>query len=189
MMTVDPYETKVLDRDVHDRLVLNLDTFVADAGIERRWVWTALAPYVSDVELDYVKKIRRHRVEGKVKGLVLTRKSAEADPFEHLSAMTGAFVRNFIRARMMTLQQVLGLLKEGERIEATVLLSPNFFHSKDEGGSILQWQATSLYALLLQRAAEGRQTVLYATELGEMGTAYGSAFSRFISTQYLSAEI
>ena len=52
-----------------------------------------------------------------------------------------------------------------------MLLIPNFFHSKDEGGSILQWQATSLYDLLLQRAAEGRQTVLYATELGEMGTA------------------
>jgi hypothetical protein len=185
----DPYETKVLKRDVHDRLVKNLTNYAEDAGIQKHWVWTPLVDHVSAVEFDYVKTFPKIRSEGMVKGLVLTRKTAEADPYERMSAMAGAFVRNFIRARMMTVQHVLGLLKDGDAPVATVLLIPNFFHSKDEGGSIPQWQASHLYDLLLQRASEGKQTVLYATDIGEMGTTYGSAFSRFISTNYTKAEI
>ena len=51
----DPYETKVLKRDVHDRLVQNLTSYAEDAGIQKHWVWTPLADHVSAVEFDYVK--------------------------------------------------------------------------------------------------------------------------------------
>ena len=124
-----------------------------------------------------------------VKGLVMTRKTAEADPFERMSAMAAVFTRNFVRARLMTLQHVLGILKEGDSPEATVLLIPNFFHSKDEGGTILPWQAGVLYDLMLQRAAQGKHTAIYATGVDEMGASYGSAFARFVSSHYLKAEI
>jgi hypothetical protein len=191
MMThaTDPYATKVLFPEVHNRLVLGLKGYAEDAGIQPHWVWTPLADHVGEIECSYLKKFPGLRAEGQVNGLVLTRKTVEADPFEHMSALTGAFVRNFIRARLMTLQSVLQQLKDGDHIEATVLLIPNFFHSKEEGGSILQWQATHLYDLLLQRAAKGVHTVLYATSIVEMGAVYGTAFSRFVTQQYLQAEI
>ena len=127
---------------IHARLVLGLKGYAEDAGIQAHWVWTPLADHVGEIECSYLKKFPILRAEGQVNGLVLTRKTVEADPFEHMSALTGAFVRNFIRARLMTLQSVLQQLKDGDHIEATVLLIPNFFHSKEEGGSILQWQAT-----------------------------------------------
>jgi hypothetical protein len=191
MMThaTDPYATKVLFPEHHARLVQGLPGYAQDAGIQAHWVWTPLADHVGDIECSYLKKFPILRAAGQVNGLVLTRKTVEADPFEHMSALTGAFVRNFIRARLMTLQSVLQQLKDGDHIEATVLLIPNFFHSKEEGGSILQWQATHLYDLLLQRAAKGVHTVLYATSIVEMGAVYGTAFSRFVTQQYLQAEI
>ena len=57
MLLSDPYETKVLDRDVHDRLVLNLDTYRRRRRASRALGVDAARATSATSRLDYVKKI------------------------------------------------------------------------------------------------------------------------------------
>jgi hypothetical protein len=105
---VDPYATGVLDKEVHDRLVADLGTYTRDAGIQPQWVWTKLSKTCGPTEMDYVRKFRFHQDAGAVHGLCYVRESgSDADVEEHMSAIAGAFLRNFIRARVMTVHRVL----------------------------------------------------------------------------------
>ena len=106
-----------------------------------------------------------------------------------MAAIAGALVRNFIRARVMTLGAVLDLLAAREPVVATALLIPNFYLSKDEGGGIAKWQTQALHDLLIEREQTSLQTIIYATSLADMGKDYGTAFSRLVDNHFLKVEI
>jgi hypothetical protein len=187
---VDPYATGVLDKEVHDRLVADLGTYTRDAGIQPQWVWTKLSKTCGPTEMDYVRKFRFHQDAGAVHGLCYVRESgSDADVEEHMSAIAGAFLRNFIRARVMTVHRVLEHLDNNDPIEATVLLVPNFFLSKKEGGDLSKWHVTTLYDMLSERALAGKQTVIYASSIPELKAEYGTAFGRMVDARYLKVEV
>jgi len=190
-MHVDPYETKVLKEEVHARLVQNLDVYARDAGIQRRWVWTPLAETCGDAEIDYVRKYPTHKAEGAVQGLLYVSASPGVSPKvdERMAAVAGAFVRNFIRARVMTLASVLETLGSDKSVEATVLLIPNFCLSKAEGGDLPTWKAAMVYDLLLQRSNANLHTVLYASSVGEATKTYGTACGRLLDSHFLKVAI
>jgi hypothetical protein len=106
-MKVDPYASGVLKPEHHERLVANLDHYAKDAGIQPMWIWTRLSAACGPHEADYITGFRRHRASGQVHGLCLTRKTPDAEPESRMAAMTGCLVRNFVRARVMTLGVVL----------------------------------------------------------------------------------
>lgn len=184
----DPYATGVLVKEHHDRLVANLDEFARDAGIQPKWVWTKLADVCGPDEIEYFRAYRRHRAGGEVQGLIYLRGTPEADPEARMAALAGAFVRNFVRARVMTLATVMDQVKAGG-VDATVLLIPNFCLSPKEGGVVAKWQTQILYDLLLQRSQSSQQTILYATDVKELEAQYGSALARFIERHYEPVEI
>jgi len=188
-MYADPYATGVLQQAHHERLVANLEGYARDAGIQPFWIWTALAKTVSEAEIEYVRDFRKHKIDGLVQGLVYFRLTSKAEPEKHMSALAGALVRNFIRARVMTLGNVLDRISKGGDIEATCLLIPNFHLSKDEGGSIAAWQVQYIYDLLVQRAQEGLQTVIYTSDLSLLRKDYGLAISRLIENNYTTCAL
>ena len=186
-MTLDPYASGVLVEEHHSRLVQNLEGYAKDAGIQSHWISTALADTCGPDEVEYVRnfistgpKARSRASATSVRTRTPTRRRA-------WPRSPGALVRNFIRARVMTLGTVLDQITKGGSVDATVLLIPNFCLSKDEGGSIAAWQTQALYDLLIQRAADGLQTILYATSLADVGTIYGLAARRTIETHYLKS--
>ena len=187
-MNADPYASGVLQEAHHARLVANLDGFARDAGIQPFWIWTPLAKTVGETEIEYISDFRRHRVEGLVQGLCYVRETAKAEPEKHMAALAGALVRNFIRARMMTLGSVLDTLSKHEEIEATCLLIPNFHLSKDEGGNIASWQVQHLHDLLVQRGQSGLQTVVYTSDMTVLRKDYGLAIGRLIENNYITCE-
>jgi hypothetical protein len=186
---LDPYKTKVLVKEHHDRLVADLDSYSKDAGIQPYWVWTPLADTCGPEEIDYVRKFNLLRAEGEVQGLCLVRKTSKADPEKRMAALAGAFVRNFVRARVMSLGTVLDAVVKGDPPDATVLLIPNFFLSKDEGGTLSSWQVTSLYDLLVRRGQAGLHTVIFASGLNALGKDYGMAFNRLVEAHFVQADI
>lgn len=188
-MHADPYATGVLQEAHHSRLVANLDGFARDAGIQPHWIWTPLKQIVSEAEIEYVRDFRKHKVEGLVQGLVYFRLTSKAEPEKHMSALAGALVRNFIRARVMTVGNVLDAIGAGGEIEATCLLIPNFHLSKTEGGNIAKWQVQQLYDLLVNRAQRGLQTVVYTSNLGDLRADYGLAMGRLIENNYTTCAI
>src|SRR5271166_828251 len=107
MMLSDPYASGVLVKEHHERLVAGLDGYARDAGIHPRWISTKLADVCAPDEMNYVRNFNVIRAEGQLQGLCFVRKTAEADPETHMFAIAGCLVRNFIRARVMTISTVL----------------------------------------------------------------------------------
>ena len=184
----DPFATGVLQKDVHDRLVAGLDGYARDAGIPKPWIWTPLADTCGPEEISWVRRFPHHAGEG-VQGLIYTHISGQGDPETRMAAIAGALVRNFVRARVMTLGTVLDMLAEREAPVATCLLIPNFCMAPDEGGGVSKWQVGPLYDLLVARGLEGKQTVLYASSLNDAAKLYGSAMGRLLSTKYVNVKI
>ena len=132
-MSLDPYASGVLTREEHGRLVANLDAYARDANIQPRWVWTKMADVCGEAEMEYARAFNRHRAEGKVWGLCYTRGTPDADPDEHMASMAGALVRNFCRARVMTLGRILNLLASREEVVATALADPQLLPQQGRG--------------------------------------------------------
>ena len=183
------YKTGVLQEAYHERLVANLDGFARDAGIQPFWIWTPLADTVSVAEIEYVREFRKHRVEGKTQGLAYFRVTTKAEPERHMAALAGALVRNFVRARVMTVGSILDATAKREEIEATCLMIPNFHLSKDEGGNIASWQVQNLHDLLVQRGQSGLQTVVYVSDFDTLRNDYGLALGRLIETNYIACAL
>jgi len=188
-MQNDPYATGVLFPDVHDRLVADIDGFAKDAGIQRHWLWTPLANTCGESEIEYVRRFRHHRVSGQLHGLCYVGQSKNPDVEDRTFALAGALVRNFVRARVMTVGMVLDRIGMGMTPDPTCLLIPNFFLSKAQGGGIATWQIAALYDLLVQRAASGQQTIIYASSLAALANEYGAGFGNLVQSHYLKVQI
>jgi len=115
--------------------------------------------------------------------------TTKAEPERHMAALAGALVRNFVRARVMTLGKVLDAMAKHEEVEATCLLIPNFHLSKNEGGNIASWQVQHLHDLLVQRGQSGLQTVVYVSDFDSLRHDFGFALSRLIETNYIACAL
>ncbi len=185
---VDPYASGVLKREHHERLVADLDSFAQDAGIQPHWIWSQLPDDVPHSTREYLRHFRKHSSNG-TSGLALFGKNTGGVVEAHMSAMAGALVRNFIRARVMTLGTVLDMLPKQEMPDLTCLLIPNFFLSASEGGTVASWQVNALFDYLTYRHVAGLQTVIYASDIQLLGKEYGLAFKRHIEVHYKQSKV
>jgi hypothetical protein len=182
-MTFDPYAGGALIRGEHEAIVANLEAFAKTAGIHPQEVCTSVVGRISGPELEYVRQFNFHRAEGHVSGLCLTGEAMLAAE-EHMVAITGCLLRNYIDARLMTIGTLLDLLAAGNDPDCGCLLLTNFFLSKAEGGGVTPWQVPILLDLLLARKLTRQQTVLYVSDLPRLDKEYGFAFGRLIQSQY-----
>ena len=180
----DPYATGVLNKEHHDRLVADLRNFARDAGIQPRWIWTPLADTCGPEEVGYVRQFNRLRAEGVVQGLCFVGGGEEAPVGPRMAAIAGALVRNFVRARVLTVGTIIDQLDKGDAPECSCLLIPNFFLPKAEGGTLAAWRINALYDLLTKRGVSGQQTVIYAANLAALGKEYGSSFSALVRDSF-----
>jgi hypothetical protein len=185
----DPYASGVLTPEHHERLVADLPAFARDAGIQPRWISMALADTCGPAEVEYARKFRHHLADVAVQGLCYVRTSKDVDVARRMAALAGALVRNFVRARVMTVGTVLDAMAHGEPPEATCLLIPNFFLPKSEGGTIASWQVNALFDLLSQRGAAGSQTVIYAANVAALNKEYGTAFGALVRNSFQVVEL
>jgi hypothetical protein len=184
-MATDPYASGVLVKEHHDRLVADLDNFARDAGIQSRWIYAPLPDTVTEGERAYLKAFRAHCASGAVAGLCYTKKAKLYLPVDqYMSAIAGCLVRNFVRARVMTLGSVLDHQSAGTMPDLTCLLIPNFFHPVAEGGTIAPWQVSALHDLLVARRVAGQQTIVYAADLNLLAKEYGLALRDVVVDNY-----
>ena len=121
----DPWATGVLDETRHKRLVMQKEKCASDAGIAPHFIWTPLAETCpTDEEQSWVKRYKLHRSEG-FSGLLYLGDQFDPTIEVRMSGITGALVRNFIRARMMSMETVYQHMKGGEAPSATCLVAPD----------------------------------------------------------------
>ena len=184
-MKFDPYAAGALHRVEHESLVADLAGYAHDAGVHPIRICTPLAGHCTPQEIDYIRKFNQHRAGGEVHGLCYVG-SDVVEVEDHMAAMAGALVRNFVRAKLMTVGTLLDLLANQQDPACSCLLIPNFFMPKIEGGSIAAWQVSSLLDLLLTRKAAGQQTIIYVSTMDALKKEYGTAFERLIEAGFES---
>lgn len=166
----DPYASGILDRVHHARLVADIDRIARQAGIPRRYIWTPLANNVSAAEQGWVRQFHQHGAAG-LCGLLLVGKP---DGISHrMASITGALLRNFVDARLVTLQDLLAQARDGSAVNCTCLAVPNF--GMTDGSKLPVWQTAGLLGVLTERFQANRQTVLHVPSLEKAGHEWGAA--------------
>lgn len=179
---IDPYATGVLKKEHHGRLVADLANIAMDAAIRPHWIYTSLLEVGSEAEVSWVKSFRAN-VNAGVSGLCIVGKNVPKVE-DRMSAIAGALVRNFIRAKVVTVASLIEQHEEGATPDPTCLLIPNFFIGKTMGGDLPTWRIAKLHDILVERHMSGRQTVLYVTDLKNLAAEYGTPMAGLIESHY-----
>ena len=178
-----PEPASALDPTLHAPLIMDRENVTRAANVPVGCLDVSMAETNTADEIEYVRTIRRKASEG-VYGLVIVSNKPKFPPTNRMVGIAAACLRNYIDARVMTLDEVLQNVKKGDMPSPTVLLIPNFFISPSEGGKIADWQISGLLSLLYDRQVSGKQTVLYCQSLTALEQAYGSAFKQHVLANF-----
>ncbi|KQT56124.1 hypothetical protein ASG52_24290 [Methylobacterium sp. Leaf456] len=190
ILGVDPYASKVLVPSVHGRLVADLKFYAADTGITPDRLWTSMKSQkdLTDIEVNYITSFRRQSLNGKA-GLVFVGDDPHRDITEAMSLMAAALVRNFIRARVMTLPEVLQYAEEHGYPEHTALMIPDFHFEALKVGAVSKHKVSRLVGLLLSRYQHGLQTVIYVSDMDRLAMDYGRMIARHIEKNFVRVDV
>lgn len=168
----EAFDSKLLSHDYHDRLLADLNRIVRVAGVPHSAVWSKLSDFCEeDKDYLWVKNLRRNEDAGLV---YIGKTSIPVE--EKMRAITGACLRNYMDARIMSVQDVVKRLKEDTMPTPSLLLLPNFCLDKTDGGDVASWDVAQLLGLLLDRASLGKKTVLYIPSWAVLEKQYGTVF-------------
>ena len=174
----------LIDESAHEMLLGDLSHWVRQAGIPERYVFSSLHETCDKpAEIDYITSMLDPDEESI--GMVYLGKVGGASINDRMMSIAGVCLRNYVNAKVMTVQDVIEALKEGHMPSPTVLLIPNFFLSSDNGGRIPEWQVSGLLGLLYKRQQEGKQTVLYASSMKELESEYGASFTEHLHGKFV----
>lgn len=176
----------VLNQEYHTKLISNIREYAKTANIPVQYIWSILGDHCLQEDFTWVKQIR-HVPES---GMVYIGQPKDKLPIEDIMmAITGTLVRNYVDARMMTLQSILNHIEGNSMPMPTVLLIPNFFLPQNNGGKIATWEVSSLLSLLLERTAADKKTILYVSNPLELEKEYGTAFKAHLTSHYKTIEL
>lgn len=175
------YDHGCLNPDVHHRLVVELDKYTALANVPARFIYQSATNFCQPFEIEWAKKIASHIEDGDY-GLMFNDKCKDLD--DRLYGLAGLLIRNFVDARVYTVQYILDMLADSDEIEGRVIIIPNFFLMKSMGGSLPAWKISSLLGFLMERYSKGLPTIVYIQQLNHMGEEYGKAFKDHIENHF-----
>lgn len=179
-MTAETEKPKTFDPVIHAQLRRDADAIASAANIPPRLLWKSMIGSCTPEEIDYVKHVRK-QTDGGISGLVYTGVT-KYSIIERMQLIAGTLLRNFINAKVMTLQDVLGAINARQMPRPSVLLIPNFFDTSNS--VVMEWQGGLLLDALMSRHIHGQQTILYVSSLEDLGKAHGITFERFIRDNF-----
>jgi hypothetical protein len=177
-MTIPANTKSMLDAVEHSRILADLEGVCLTASLPQIYLHHSMAEFCNPIDMDWVKNFKQYRSEG-VGGLLLLGASAETRSM----AICGALIRNFIDARIMTLN---ALIEDKERQDPTVLVVPNLFFAL-HGKPLTSWQIQTLYDALLHRLTVNKPTVVYVESMASLRSEYGPLVADHIETHFLES--
>lgn len=177
------YASGLLIPEEHARLVMCLDQVAHQASIPGRFIYQhSMKDFCSATELDWVRTLKARSDDGKI-GLVYLSDAPKVD--ERMFAIAGACIRNYLDARVYTVQKLLSLLKDGDEPSCDVLLCPNFYLNREAGGHLPSWQVSGLLGMLYSRFSKDLATVIYVESMDGLGAEYGDAFKKHLLEHFV----
>lgn len=164
----------VLHPAVHAKLLDDLPGVCARANIPIEAIKTSAMGVLAPKELAWLHSLAKRpgRVDGR--GLMLIGGDGE----DKLIAICAALLRNFIDARVISLNSLL----DGGFGMPSVVLIPNLYI---KSSTVLpSWKVQQLYDILMSRKAGALLTVGYIEDLATLKKDYGAVFERHIKNNY-----
>lgn len=168
----------VLNPIIHKRIIDDMERVCETANVPAQYVRESMKGIARDDDIEWVRSFNIHRKNGNG-GIVI----AGNDHIEtRCMAITGTLVRNFIDARIMSLNTVVAA--PGEAVEPTVLVIPNLYLTSF-GKQLTAWQVQAVYDVLLNRLTSNKPTVVCVEDLNGLAMAYGPVFAEHIKQHFL----
>lgn len=168
-------ESGLIDPVAHDMLLADIQGVVRQAGIPERYVWTPIRDYCAEDEINYVSTLKDPDADAI--GMMYIGNIDGASVNDRMMSIAGTCLRNYINAKVMTVQDVIHALKSDSMpSNVSVLLIPNFFIGKKDGGHIADWEVSALLGMLYKRQQEGKKTVIYVSDKKALEAEYGKLF-------------
>lgn len=169
----------ILDKDAHARLLLDMEHIREVAHIPEYFIQQSMTNFCDTPEIEWMKGYHAHRQAGKAGLIFLGQKNSET----RMMGMCGAFIRNFLDARVIPLNTLMQLQKEVHPPNPTVLFIPNLFLDSF-GKSLSAWQVQVIYDILLGRFTAGKTTVAYIESLEGFRNLYGNVAVDHLNQHY-----
>jgi hypothetical protein len=190
-MRDEAIEAGLIDEVAHIQLLSDIAGYTRTAGIPEHFVWTSATDYCGEDEIEYISSIKKSLTDrdGENIGMVYVGDVDGAPINERMMSIAGVCLRNYINAKVMTVQAVLDALKQQTMpTNVSVLLIPNFFSSRADGGRIAEWEIANLLGLLYQRQQDGKHTVMHVSNLKELGKEYGPSFKKHLQSKFVTIQ-
>lgn len=161
----------------HQRLIDAMPTIISQSHVPEVFIRTSARGNVDDADIKFLSSYHALKSNGvagycKVGGKGASRK---------LNFMAGALIRNYVDARVLSLES--SLLGAGE--EPTVLFVPDFCVETNDGRPFVGWKVQQVYDLLVTRMSKSKPTVLYVQSFGLLETNFGKSVADFVETNYI----
>ena len=177
-------ESGLIDTVTHEMLLADIQGVLRQANIPEKFVWTSIHEYCEADEIDYVATLNDKNAEAI--GMVYVGNITGASVNDRMMAIAGTCLRNYINAKVMTVQDVILSLKtDSMPSNVSVLLIPNFFIGKKEGGHIADWEISSLLGMLYKRQQEGKKTIIYVSDKKALEAEYGKTFIDHLDGKFI----
>lgn len=167
------YASGVLDPERHMQLVQELPKIIRIAGISEAHVFTALPSVPPEIK-QWVRAYPSHKAKGGT-GLALVGSTVGK---QYLPLIVGAFLRNFIDAR---LKMVKAVISDSDATSCEVLCIPNFFVSGG-AGTTPNWILNALVGVLEERRYAQRMTVVGIEDWSRMAADHGPTVAEIAGT-------
>ena len=181
------YSAGILNPSYHARLVLDLERLSKLARVPEQYIINSMKTWCFDAEVAWLADFRQHKNSSDMRGLALFNispfdKERKVSVDDHFLGIAGACIRNYIDARVFTLQEIIEMVKINALPECTVALVPNFFVAS--AGTIANWQISGLLGWLSTRYISGQYTVLYIEDKVKLPAAYGKAIANHLDAHF-----
>jgi len=166
----------VLDPEgFHKRLLAELPRLCIQAGIHPSYVEEHLDKYCTKSECDWVRSFLTNQ-KAYLRGLVLE----GSKPDTRCQAIAACLLRNYVDARVISLNNILERYEEHDVPQPTLLLIPNLYVTVT-GKGLPGWRIQAIYDILMQRISMGKPSVLYVEDMTSLKQAYGMPFFDLLS--------
>lgn len=148
---------------VHDQLFANLRGFAKVAGVPERMIYTPLSATCGEAEVDWVRGFHKNAAAG-ILGLLYVgawKPSVE----RRMQAIAGTLVRNFMDARVMSVEAVAALRRDEEPSMFSCLLVPSIL-------GFSAWAFQGFVATVMERVTQEKLTVLAVPSRAALKTAH-----------------
>jgi len=176
------YDPGLLVPKHHRKLVENIEKVCGQARIPALYVHTCpLDKYCDEADIGWVKGYHGWADKG-VAGMAYTNQVNRVE--DRMMAIAGALIRNYIDAKVMTVQEIIQAVKDDDTPMCSTLLVPNFYLPRDSGGKLPEWQVSMLSGAMLSRFSRGVQTVIYVDDMTKLARDYGQMLAEHIKNHY-----